>query len=67
MKLWKLFFHNICTYTKLSNEMHQKSQSSINEKKFKAKIYMDKNNIRGTNVLIRAIGAPLGDCVLWTI
>jgi hypothetical protein len=47
--------------------MHQKSQSSINEKKFKAKIYMDKNNIRGTNVLIRAIGAPLGDCVLWTI
>jgi len=26
---------------------------------------MDKNNICGTNVLIRAIGAPLGDCILW--
>ncbi len=54
----KIFFHNICTYMKLSNEMHKKSQSLINEKKFKTKIYVGKNNICDTNVLIGAIGTP---------
>jgi hypothetical protein len=43
---------------KLSNEMHKKSQSLINEKKFKTKIYVGKNNICDTNVLIGAIGTP---------
>jgi hypothetical protein len=60
----KIFFHNICTYTKLSNEMHQKSQSSINEKKWKTKVSIGKNNICDVNVLIGAIGAPLRDCIL---
>jgi hypothetical protein len=43
---------------KMSIEMHQKSQCLINEKNFKTKIYVGKNNICGTNVLIRAIGTP---------
>jgi hypothetical protein len=52
---------------KLSNEMHQKSQSLINENKFKTKVYIGQNNICGTNVLIGANGTPLGDCILWII
>jgi hypothetical protein len=52
---------------KLSNAMHQKSQSSINEKNILTQVYIGKNNICGTNVLIGAIGTPSSDCVLWII